>query len=228
MSIVGESSKSSNSEITLQFGDPDLEGLKLIQDDPLVITPIIRNCPVMRVLVDNAASVDIQFHDTFPKVGYNYSQLTPSNAPIYGFNQVECQVEGAIQLPVTIGEDPSEATKMLNFHIVKAKQKEIRKWPAVAILQHLGPMELGADPEKVTYVGASLNKPLKGQMITFLQENINVFSWTVSNMSEIDTNLITHKLNVDPTRKAMKQKKRTYAPNRLEAIKQEVEKLLKA
>ncbi|XP_074324061.1 uncharacterized protein LOC141660983 [Apium graveolens] len=49
-----------------------------------------------------------------------------------------------------------------------------------------------------------------------------------SDMPEIDPNLITHKLNIDPTRKVMKQKKRTYAPNRLEAIKQEVEKLLEA
>ena len=34
------------------------------------------------------------------------------------------------------------------------------------------------NPQKVTYVGASLQKPLKGKMITFLQENNDVFSWT--------------------------------------------------
>ncbi|XP_074352586.1 uncharacterized protein LOC141691730 [Apium graveolens] len=48
-------------------------------------------------------------------MGYNDSRLTPSNAPIYGFNLVECKVEGAIQLPITIGEEPGEATQMLNF-----------------------------------------------------------------------------------------------------------------
>ncbi|XP_074360752.1 uncharacterized protein LOC141700998 [Apium graveolens] len=47
-------------------------------------------------------------------------------------------------------------------------------------------------------------------------------------MPGIDPNLITHRLNVDPTRKAVKQKKRTHAPDRLETIKQEVEKLLEA
>ncbi|KAL8121491.1 hypothetical protein AgCh_018283 [Apium graveolens] len=47
-------------------------------------------------------------------------------------------------------------------------------------------------------------------------------------MPGIDAKLITHRLNVDPTRKAVQQKKRTYAPNRHEAIKQEVEKLLEA
>ncbi|XP_074355979.1 uncharacterized protein LOC141695645 [Apium graveolens] len=120
MSIVGEPSKHSKSETMFEFGDPDLEGLKFPQEDPLVITPIIGNCPVMRVLVDNGASVDIMFHDIFIRMGYNNSQLTPSNVPIYGFNHVECKVEEAIQLLVTIGEEPREDTQMLNFQVVKA------------------------------------------------------------------------------------------------------------
>ncbi|XP_074374282.1 uncharacterized protein LOC141714677 [Apium graveolens] len=96
MSIVGEPSKRSKSEMTLEFGDPDLETLKFPQNDPLVITSIIENYPVMRVLVDNGAYVDILFHDTFIRMSYNDSQQTPSDAPIYGFNHVECKVEGAI------------------------------------------------------------------------------------------------------------------------------------
>ncbi|XP_074351307.1 uncharacterized protein LOC141690399 [Apium graveolens] len=119
MSIAGEPSKNSKSEMMLEFGDLDLEGLIYTQDDPLVITPIIGNCLLMRVLVDNGAFVDIFFHNTFIKMGHNNFQLTPSDAPIYGFNHVECKVEGAIQLPVTIGEEPIEATQMLNFQVVK-------------------------------------------------------------------------------------------------------------
>ncbi|XP_074346867.1 uncharacterized protein LOC141685675 [Apium graveolens] len=70
--------------------------------------------------MDNGASVDIPFYDIFIRMGYNDSQLTLSDAPIYGFNHVECKVEGAIQLAVTIGEEPREATQMLNFQVVKA------------------------------------------------------------------------------------------------------------
>ncbi|XP_074356984.1 uncharacterized protein LOC141696753 [Apium graveolens] len=65
-------------------------------------------------------------------------------------------------------------------------------------------------------------------MTTLLQENNDIFSWTAADMPGIDPNLIPHRLNVDPNRKAVKQKKRTYAPDRLEAIKQEVERLLEA
>ena len=70
------------------------------------------------------------------------------------------------------------------------------------------------DPEKVTYVGASLQEPLKGKMVAFLQENNNVFAWIAADMPEIDPKLITQKLNVDPMRKTIKQKKRSFATER--------------
>ena len=50
----------------------------------------------------------------------------------------------------------------------------------------------------------------------------------MTNMPGIDPQLITHTLNVDPLRKLIKQKKKSFAPKRQEAIKQEVEKLLEA
>ena len=40
--------------------------------------------------------------------------------PIYGFNGMESKIEGMIQLPVTMGTEPRQATFMLNFLIVKA------------------------------------------------------------------------------------------------------------
>ena len=42
------------------------------------------------------------------------------------------------------------------------------------------------DPEKITYVGESLQDPLKGKMIEFLQENSYVFAWISANMPEIN------------------------------------------
>ena len=47
-------------------------------------------------------------------------------------------------------------------------------------------------------------------------------------MLGIDPQLITHELNADPLRKPIKQKKRSFAPERQETIKQEVEKLWEA
>ena len=104
----------------MTFDDSDLEGVKFPHDDHLVITPVIGNSLVKRVLVDNGASVDILLHEAFLKMSYYDSQLTSSNMPIYGFNGVESKIEGIIQLPTTMGQEPREATQMLNFLVIKA------------------------------------------------------------------------------------------------------------
>ena len=69
MHIVGEAPKCAKIEMTIGFDDSDLEGVKFPHDDPLVITPVIGNSEVKRVLIDNGASVDILFHDAFIKDG---------------------------------------------------------------------------------------------------------------------------------------------------------------
>ena len=51
--------------------------------------------------------------------------------------------------------------------------EEIRGKPAEDLI--LIPLILG-DPEKVTYIGESLQEPLKVRLIKFLQENHNVFA----------------------------------------------------
>ncbi|KAK3014063.1 hypothetical protein RJ639_008057 [Escallonia herrerae] len=47
-------------------------------------------------------------------------------------------------------------------------------------------------------------------------------------MPGIHPEVITHRLNVDPSKKPVKQKKRTFSPERQEKIEEEVGKLLKA
>lgn len=42
------------------------------------------------------------------------------------------------------------------------------------------------DLDKVTYISASLKEPLKGKLITFLQENNDLFTWTTTGMPGID------------------------------------------
>ena len=47
-------------------------------------------------------------------------------------------------------------------------------------------------------------------------------------MGGIDPTVITHKLNTNPSFKPIKQKRRSFAPERQKAINEEVEKLLQA
>lgn len=78
MSIVGEPPKRVKIELPLTIDDSDLEGVKFLHDDPLVITLVIGNSSVKRVLVDNGAFINIIFYGAYEKMGYVDSQLTSS------------------------------------------------------------------------------------------------------------------------------------------------------
>ena len=81
------------------------------------------------------------------------------------------------------------------------------------------------DPRKSTRIGADLEGKIKKGLIHFLRENINVFAWSHEDMPGIDPSVITHHLNVHPSSKSVRQKKRVFAPERDNAIKEEVQKL---
>ncbi|KAK3043721.1 hypothetical protein RJ639_001917 [Escallonia herrerae] len=49
----------------------------------------------------------------------------------------------------------------------------------------------------------------------------DIFAWRATDMPGIDPEIITHRLNVDPSKKPVKQKKRTFAPERQKKIEEE-------
>ena len=89
------------------------------------------------------------------------------------------------------------------------------------------PLEEG-NPEKFTRVGTNMEEKTKQDLIQFLRENIDVFTWSHEDMPGIDPGVITHRLNVYPSSKPVRQKKRVFAPERDNAIKEEVQKLTTA
>ena len=75
-------------------------------------------------------------------------------------------------------------------------------------------------------MGARLDANLKTKIMEFLKHNLDIFAWTHEDMLGINNKVIEHRLNVDPTRKPVQQKRRVFAHERNRAIVQEVEKLL--
>ena len=84
------------------------------------------------------------------------------------------------------------------------------------------------NPEKYTRVGASMEKKTKQDLVQFLKESIDVFAWGHNDIPCIDPNVISHCLNVYPSSKPVRQKKRVFSPERDNAIKEEVQKLTMA
>ena len=64
-------------------------------------------------------------------------------------------------------------------------------------------------------------------MVYFLRANINVLAWQPYDMPGIDAEVMCHRLYIDKKIKSVKQKPRRAAPKKVNAVEEEVQKLLK-
>ena len=93
-------------------------------------------------------------------------------------------------------------------------------------LEALEPVPLDDNPEHLAYIGSKLAEDLRNLLTHFLRQNKDVFSWKQTNMGGIDHAIITHRLNVSPSFKPVKQQRRSLSPERQKAINEKVGKLL--
>ena len=87
---------------------------------------------------------------------------------------------------------------------------------------------LNVSPEHLAYIGSKLAEDLKIPLTHFLRQNKDVLAWKREDMGGVDPTIITHRLNVSPSFKPVKQKRRSFTPERKKAINEEVGKLLQA
>ena len=94
--------------------------------------------------------------------------------------------------------------------------------------EELEPIQLDDQLEHHVYIGSKLVEDIISSLIRFLEKNMKVFPWKQEDMGGVDPAVITHKLNVNPSFKPVKQKRRSFALERQKAINEEVSKLLQA
>ena len=94
--------------------------------------------------------------------------------------------------------------------------------------KELEPVPLDDDPEHLAYISSKLEEDLRSPLTHFLRQNKDVFAWKQEDMGGIDPTIITHRLNVSPSFKPVKQKRRSFVPKRQKVINEEVGKLLQA
>ncbi|KAM1485759.1 hypothetical protein ACFX2I_000030 [Malus domestica] len=61
-------------------------------------------------------------------------------------------------------------------------------------------------PDRMVKIGTTLSPPIRLALISFLQENIEVFAWSYEDMPDISPDIICHRLSIDPKTKLMRQK----------------------
>jgi len=76
-------------------------------------------------------------------------------------------------------------------------------------------------------IGGDLGEELTAELTTFLRENVNTFAWSPEDLPGVSVDIVSLELNIDPTSKPVKQKRRKLGRERAEPVKAEVEKLLR-
>ncbi|KAK8947193.1 hypothetical protein KSP39_PZI006962 [Platanthera zijinensis] len=161
-----------------------------------------------------------------------------------------------ITLPVTMGEFPRQVTHEIQFVVVNSSSaynaifgRPVQTiFKAIPSIPHLamkfptpggiGVVRGNQEAAKNCYsrqaqartiqLESLLPRQEKEELTAYLRSNKDIFAWAPEDMPGIDPFIIQHSLNINPACKPVIQKKRNFAPERLQAIKDEVEKLLSA
>lgn len=84
----------------------------------------------------------------------------------------------------------------------------------------------GGAPDKKVKIGAGLVSWLKEGLMNLLKEFVDIFAWSPADMPGIPRDIIEHELAVDEEHKPVRQKKRSFGPEKSQLIDAEIDKLL--
>ena len=89
-------------------------------------------------------------------------------------------------------------------------------------------MKIFPDDNRCFLIGASVKDEERVDMLLFLVQNIDVFSWSLYEMPGVDPEFIVHKLNMDPLYPPKKQKPKRSVKEHLDTIREKVKRLREA
>ena len=86
-------------------------------------------------------------------------------------------------------------------------------------------MDLGASGErKEVKMGTGMIASIRHQLVTLLQDYQDIFAWSYRDMSGLDSDIVQHRLPLNPRCSLVKQKLRRMKPKMSLKIKEEVKK----
>ena len=102
----------------MSFNEADARGVKQPHNDPLVIMLNIEGFNTKRILVDNGSSADIIYLPAFQQLKLDPKRLRPFESPLVSFSGDRVYPKGIVTLTVTVGTQPRQLTRQLDFLVV--------------------------------------------------------------------------------------------------------------
>ena len=88
----------------IRFSEKDARRLHHPHDDALVVSLLVEDYNMHRVLVDNGSSADILYYPAFQQMMIDRERLIPTNASLVGFGGSRVFPLGIITLSVIVGD----------------------------------------------------------------------------------------------------------------------------
>lgn len=90
-----------------------MSGIKIPHDDVVVITIVMKNFKVHRIMIDNDSAANILFYNTFLRMKLPKDKHMPVQCSFYRFNEDAVMHVGIKSLLITLGTTP----RLLNLMI---------------------------------------------------------------------------------------------------------------
>ncbi|XP_021737362.1 uncharacterized protein LOC110703889 [Chenopodium quinoa] len=131
----------------------------------------------------------------------------------------------------TCEQTPSKRERVPSTHDLAMENFDTR--PVTATRPSLGGETVEIElqpgvPGRVVRVGSDMDVDTHCHLVELLRESADVFAFSADEMLGIHPDVIVHKLNVDRRARHVRQKKRNFSTEKIEAIQSKVNKLLAA
>ncbi|RDX57864.1 hypothetical protein CR513_62866, partial [Mucuna pruriens] len=126
-----------------------------------------------------------------------------------------------------IGSQPSRVEELdvnvLDLDLDPTCEDE-RERPLLA--EDLKEVSIGPKPAHKTKIGTTLSQEDESRLVSFLQENRDVFAWFPTNMFGIDPDFLCHHLSISPGSRLVAQRRRKLGEEKRKVARDETNKLL--
>jgi hypothetical protein len=87
-------------------------------NDALVVTLMVANHGIHRILVNNESLANILYWPIFKQINIDWERIKPFRSSLVGFSREKVQPMRLISIPITAGTVPKQATVMVDFLVV--------------------------------------------------------------------------------------------------------------
>jgi hypothetical protein len=143
----------------------------------------------------------------------------------------EC-FRGAIQTALTVEPTtalPTQANTRSEEEGLTIPTNEAQVMTSIRRTKETKRINLGfTDGRKTTIISSSLKDKKESALVWFRQDSRDVFAWQLADMPRVPRELAEHKLKVYPQARPIQQKLRHFTPDKREAIRTELARLVSA